>query len=371
MIPARDHILPDAVSCSADFDGDSSGDIGLAEFRSALQALGQELTAEQVEHLTADADLDMSGHIDYGEFSAFLQPYMCITQTYKYPVRRQGSIVHLSVTSMGVLLDGCEGHAETQTIGFSRISDFTAEPGAEVLSLMVREPNATTCSTYLFETSKAESIVTVMKQQLAKQDLRRQVALHKQKLEMLSAFRAVDLSGDGLIDLSELRTLLLSLGSERTDAELRDIMRNDTGDNSKMDFSAFSALMLRWQEEELHDLFDFFDEDLSGSISVSELSIAIQALGEHDGTDEAVNELAACVDSDGSGSVDLDEFCTFLRPMLKITQIHEFNVWYDRDKAVSLPIEPSRIGRRGRRFVIDREANSFTDMAESWYALSP
>jgi calmodulin len=359
------------VSCSADFDGNSSGDIGLAEFRSALQALGQELTAEQVEHLTADADLDMSGHIDYEEFSAFLQPYMCITQTYKYPVRRQGSTVHLSVTSMGVLLDGCEEHTQTQTIGFSRISDFTAKPGAEVLSLMVREPNATTCSTYLFETSKAESIVTVMKQQLAKQDLRRQVALHKQKLEMLNAFRAVDLSGDGLIDLSELQTLLLSLGSERTDAELRDIMRNDTGDNSKMDFSSFSALMLWWQEEELHDLFDFFDDDLSGSISVSELSIAIHALGEHDGTDEAVNELAACVDSDGSGSIDLDEFCTFLRPMLKITQIHEFKVWYDRDKAVSLPIDPSRIGRRGRRFVINRDANSFTDMAESWYALSP
>ena len=75
---------------------------------------------------------------------------------------------------------------------------------------------------------------------------------------------------DGLIDLRELRTLLLSLGKEHTDAELRDIMRNEAGENSKIDFDFFSALMIRWQEEELRDLFDFFDDDGSGTIMVAE-----------------------------------------------------------------------------------------------------
>jgi len=352
----------------ADFDQDSSGDIGLTEFRAALQALGQELTATQVDQLTADADLDLSGHIDFQEFSTFLQPYMCITQSYRFPVKKRGvgRALFLSVTSMGTQLSDKEGYVteRTETIGFPRTANFEADTQAGVFKLTVKDPNASTCSILAFETPEAESIVTVMKQQLAKQELRRQVALHKQKLEMLNAFHAVDLSGDGLIDLRELRTLLLSLGKEHTDAELRDIMRNEAGENSKIDFDFFSALMIRWQEEELRDLFDFFDDDGSGTISVAELSTAIQALGEHDGTNEEADELAAYVDSDGSGSIDVDEFCVFLRPMLKITQLHEFYIWYVNIEQVVPKQRAARLGRR-RNAVVSR-SNSYTDMTNGW-----
>eukprot|EP01048_Picozoa_sp_COSAG05_P021860 COSAG05_NODE_4160_length_1647_cov_2.651809_2_plen_375_part_01 len=247
------------------FDGDDSGDIGLVEFRSALQALGQELTTEQVNQLTSDADLDKSGHIDVTEFCAFMQPYMCITKRYEYTVRRDGKAVQMHVHSMGVQLKSGEGTTQTdETIGFARISAFEAtKEGGGMLTLSVEGDGSSEVCEFMCQ--HAETIVTVMKQQVAKQDLRRQVALNKQKLELLAAFRLVDVSGDGMIDLPELRALLLSLGHEEyTDAKLRDIIRKETGTVGKIDFDFFSELMMRFQQEELRDAFAFFDDDGSG-----------------------------------------------------------------------------------------------------------
>ena len=341
------------------FDGDDSGDIGLVEFRSALQALGQELTTEQVNQLTSDADLDKSGHIDVTEFCAFMQPYMCITKRYEYTVRRDGKAVQMHVHSMGVQLKSGEGTTQTdETIGFARISAFEAtKEGGGMLTLSVEGDGSSEVCEFMCQ--HAETIVTVMKQQVAKQDLRRQVALNKQKLELLAAFRLVDVSGDGMIDLPELRALLLSLGQSYSVTELRDIMSHSTdasprsasprspkanssptavGTNQTrlIDFHVFSELMMRFQQEELRDAFAFFDDDGSGCISVAELSAAIQALGEFDGSADEADQLAAYVDSNGSGTIDIDEFCVFLKPMMSVTQRHEYSVQY-------ADVEPSQV----------------------------
>jgi len=78
-------------------------------------------------------------------------------------------------------------------------------------------------------------------------------------------------------------------------------------------------------EEELTDVFDFFDDDSSGCISVPELSACIQALGENKSAKEA-DELAAHVDSDGSGTIDHDEFFVFMRPLMSISAKHDYTV---------------------------------------------
>ena len=97
--------------------------------------------------------------------------------------------------------------------------------------------------------------------------------------------------------------------------------------------------MVKWQDEELRDVFAFFDDDASGSISVSELSTAIQALGENGLTPTEADTRAARVDSDGSGLIDADEFCVFMKPMMAITQRHVYNMVREADQdKVSLTI---------------------------------
>jgi Ca2+-binding EF-hand superfamily protein len=117
------------------------------------------------------------------------------------------------------------------------------------------------------------------------------VQLHIQRQQLREAFATIDTSGDGRLDLDELRLLLQTLGQEQTDAGLRDKIRklvnaDDDADDAdeqlldSIDFEQFADYMLAWQQEELEDVFNFFDDSGSGTISVAELSECIQALGE-------------------------------------------------------------------------------------------
>ena len=49
--------------------------------------------------------------------------------------------------------------------------------------------------------------------------------LHMQRQQLREAFATIDTSGDGQLDLDELRLLLQTLGQEQTDAGLRDKIR--------------------------------------------------------------------------------------------------------------------------------------------------
>ena len=58
----------------------------------------------------------------------------------------------------------------------------------------------------------------------------------------------VDVSGDGELDLDELRTLLDSLGQQCTDAQLRDKVRQlDVDGSGTIGLSEFEVLMRDWQ----------------------------------------------------------------------------------------------------------------------------
>jgi len=148
----------------------------------------------------------------------------------------------------------------------------------------------------------------------------------KQNDELKAAFDQVDETGDNKLDVSELGILLRTLGEELTEAELRDRIREADSDGSgTIELDEFCALMQRWQDCELHDVFHFFDDTNTGSISLPELSKAIQALGEYGVSEEEAAYRAAQVDSDGSGMIDIEEFTVFMKSMMSITQRHEFH----------------------------------------------
>ena len=165
------------------------------------------------------------------------------------------------------------------------------------------------------------SDVTCM-QQLSKHELRQEVNRNKQKQKLLSVFRSVDVSHDGFIDAKELESLLETLGQDLTAAERDRMQEVEVDESGKLDFDEFAATLARWQEEELRDVFHYFDDDDSGSISVAELSIAIQALGDDTLTPEEAAARASRVDSDRSGMIDCDEFYVYMSPMMAMTQVN-------------------------------------------------
>jgi Ca2+-binding EF-hand superfamily protein len=61
---------------------------------------------------------------------------------------------------------------------------------------------------------------------------------------------------------------------------------------------------------EIKELFDQFDTDGNGTISVQEMRTALGGMGMND--NQTINQIWAEVDKDRSGYIDLDEFITML-----------------------------------------------------------
>jgi Ca2+-binding EF-hand superfamily protein len=112
----------------------------------------------------------------------------------------------------------------------------------------------------------------------------------------------LDTSGDGILDLEELRMLLRVLGQDLTDIQLRQKAGFRATEEVLLDFDGFCNLMEVWQREELIAVFRFFDDDDSGEMIGSEIETAILAL--LDVTPEDAAQMAEFIDSDGSGTVD-------------------------------------------------------------------
>ncbi|XP_019640276.1 PREDICTED: calmodulin-like [Branchiostoma belcheri] len=131
--------------------------------------------------------------------------------------------------------------------------------------------------------------------------------------ELQDAFLVFDKDGDGMINTSELATVMRSLGMNPTEAEIQDMMAEMDADGSgEIDFDEFLGLMgQRMQdvdeEEELKNAFKTFDKDGDGYITPAELRVVMTNLGEKL-TDDEVDEMIHDADQDGDGKIDYDEF---------------------------------------------------------------
>ncbi|XP_063425823.1 uncharacterized protein LOC134709593 [Mytilus trossulus] len=64
------------------------------------------------------------------------------------------------------------------------------------------------------------------------------------------------------------------------------------------------------KKKEIKELFDLFDADQSGTVSLDELAKIVRGLG-HNPTEADLKEMFAEVDKDGSGHIDINEFTTY------------------------------------------------------------
>lgn len=133
---------------------------------------------------------------------------------------------------------------------------------------------------------------------------------------MRKAFQMFDQGKTGFIESSKIATILNTLGHTFDDDELQALCEeNDPEGTGKLNFDAFSEIAGHFLEEEdaeamqeeLREAFRLYDREGNGYITTGTLREILKALDDKL-TPEDLDGIIAEIDTDGSGTVDFDEF---------------------------------------------------------------
>jgi centrin-1 len=136
--------------------------------------------------------------------------------------------------------------------------------------------------------------------------------------EVREAFNMFDSDGDGVINRTDLKVALNTLGFEFTDTEIeRFIAEMDPAGTGVINFPNFSELIHEQMAEretvpQLRSAFDLLDEDHTGKISFKNLKSIAQELGETL-TDQELKEMISEADTDKDGEISFEEFLALIR----------------------------------------------------------
>lgn len=157
--------------------------------------------------------------------------------------------------------------------------------------------------------------------------------------EFKEAFSLFDVEGKGSILVGPFRAVLTSFPKTRSYPHLERILDllSDKSDDETLDFNAYLSLMagtglqsrLQRQvqggddEEYFQHVFELFDVDGKGYITVEDLERIALELGEHDMTREELEEMMECAHCPHKGKVRLQEFTKIMTRNLFRTQDDE------------------------------------------------
>ncbi|CAN6485130.1 unnamed protein product [Victoria cruziana] len=128
-------------------------------------------------------------------------------------------------------------------------------------------------------------------------------------------FRNMDTDNSGTITYQELKTGLARLGSQLTEAEVKQLMdAADVDKNGTIDYMEFiTATMHRHRlqtEENLIKAFQYFDKDNDGYITRDELYHAMKGYGM--GDESTIKEVLDEVDTNNDGVINYEEFLAMM-----------------------------------------------------------
>ncbi|KAL6039115.1 hypothetical protein STEG23_035075, partial [Scotinomys teguina] len=155
-------------------------------------------------------------------------------------------------------------------------------------------------------------------------------------------FEDLDQNGDGVVDIAELRDGLKNWNSSFGSDSEQEIFRNaDSNADAGLDFEEF-VQYLQDHEKKMKLAFKSLDKNDDGMIDASEIIAAVKSLGIHISLAQA-NDILRSMDSDGSMTIDLDEWRDFfLHPAKNIREIIRFwkhSTIIDIGESISIPDE--------------------------------
>jgi len=141
--------------------------------------------------------------------------------------------------------------------------------------------------------------------------------LTTEQVQMLQkAFDMFDRDKTGSIETQMMSTILRTLGQTFEESDLQLLIDEVDADGSgQLEFEEFLTLVARFMveedaeaiQEELREAFRLYDKEGNGYIRTAELREIMRALDDKL-TEDELDEMITEIDTDGSGTVDFDEF---------------------------------------------------------------
>ncbi|XP_071438969.1 troponin C [Hetaerina americana] len=138
-----------------------------------------------------------------------------------------------------------------------------------------------------------------------------------QKMQIMrKAFQMFDTSKSGFIETLKISTILNTIGQAYDDGELNALIEEQDPDGTgKVNFDCFCNIASHFLEEEdaeamqeeLKEAFRLYDREGNGYITTATLREILAALDDKLGPED-LDGIIAEIDTDGSGTVDFDEF---------------------------------------------------------------
>merc|ERR1719233_1819477 len=123
-----------------------------------------------------------------------------------------------------------------------------------------------------------------------------------------STFNLFDKDGKGIINKKDLKNLLNEMKVDLTDEELNDIVNDiDLDGNGQIEFAEFKKFMTReiTEAQRLKEIFELFDSDGDGFISIPELKQTLKQ-ADYKVTDDVVKQIMTEADTNKDGKISFE-----------------------------------------------------------------
>ncbi|XP_052275929.1 calmodulin-like isoform X2 [Dreissena polymorpha] len=139
-------------------------------------------------------------------------------------------------------------------------------------------------------------------------------------MKLKDAFALFDKNNDGFINFTELKDMLISMGTDTPNWKVRHVLNDvDQDGDGKINFAEFLNLMARKGlsppeegQSELEQMFAIFDRDGDGFITHTEMKRALEETGGHV-ADSEVESMIQEADTDKDGKVSFQEFAETMK----------------------------------------------------------